>query len=196
MPPVCANHIFTRPKLIKQEQTSVIKRIICPSLFCSMIHKSVYFSCGIRTGRSLYSCDPVVTLRLCRLFWGCWFFSLFSHKSPTCCCIHNDRRFFFCVCLFMVIQKDMVGFFKHLRLPSVCAISMWAFIIETCCVQPLNGFNLQTTAPAVIRCQVFTEMFLMVFLRWHHGSLFRPLWVSTVQLKLCCFSWLLLFHCE
>lgn len=124
------------------------------------------------------------------------FFHCFHTKSPTCCCIHNDRRCFFCVCLFMVIQKDMVGFFKHLRLLSVCAVSMWAFIIETCCVQPLNGFNFQTTAPAVIRCQTFTEMFLMVFLRWHHGSLFRPLWVSTVQLKLCCFSWLLLFHCE
>lgn len=87
-----------------------------------------------------------------------------------CCCIHNGRRCFVFLCLFMVIHKDMVGFFEHLRLLSVCAISMWAFVIEACCVQPLDGFNFHTTARAVIRCQTFTEMFVVFFLRWHHGS--------------------------
>lgn len=149
------------------------------------------FTSAVGSGLQLWpSRDPEALQVILRSL----FFSSFSHKKSHVLLYSHWQALFLILCLFMIIQKDVVGFFEHLRLVFVCAISMWAFITETCCVQPLYDFNFQKTAPAVVRCQTFTEMFLMVFLRWHHGSLLRPLWVSTVQL--CCFSRLLLFHCE
>ncbi len=82
------------PSSLKQEQTSVIKCIICSIIYDSL-------ECLLQDGSLALQLWPSREPEASQVILRVLCFHCFHTQSPMCCCIHNDRRCFVFLCLFV-----------------------------------------------------------------------------------------------